>query len=135
MTYEIPKNAVILEINSEYTQGDTDSDDPLYGLHIRTDNGDIKLLINPDSNCCEDYGCEFLETPDDISKFIGAKIIEVSDIATVNYKEDYDCGGETQLKIVTNRGVLQYAVYNDHNGYYSHATFTQVFEHQCEDCL
>lgn len=126
MTYEIPENAKIISINSEYSEGGRYEND-LYGLHIATNMGDIKLLIDPNSNCCEDYGCLFLETPDDISRFVGAKILEISDVTTGNYKEDYECGGETQLKIVTNKGVLQYAVYNDHNGYYSHATFLQVF--------
>jgi len=133
MTYKIPEGAVITDIDSDYFVKEAYS--RLSGLKVSTNKGDIMLLISPDSNCCEDYGDMFLETPDDISRFIGAKVIEISDVTTVNCKESYDCGGETQLKIVTNKGVLQYAVYNDHNGYYSHATFLQVFDYKERDSL
>lgn len=105
-----------------------DSYDYGEGLRIITNKGDIVLVISSGQNCCESFGGNFLETPDDINKYVGAKILSIEDTNDRNLDDYYDCGGETQLKIVTNKGVLQYAVYNSHNGYYGHATFLQVFD-------
>lgn len=74
----------------------------------------------------------FLETPDNTDKFIGAKVVKVEDICIGLTADEtgygFDKGSESQLKITTDKGTLQYAVYNSHNGYYSHSTFIQVFE-------
>lgn len=121
MKYAIPKDAIILSINDSYQHN------RMIGLKIETDKGDILLLIEDYQSCCENYGSNFLETPDDISKFIGAKIVRVVD-TNIDNDKGYTEMNETQLKIVTKKGVLQYAVYNEHNGYYSHATFLQVFD-------
>lgn len=123
MKYSIPEDAKILSINDQYCENNMD------GLLIETNKGTIKLLIDNDQNCCEHWGCEFLETPDDFNKFIGAKLIRIEDTndnMLPNSAGDSEWN-ETQLKIITNKGVLQYAVYNSHNGYYSHTTFLQVF--------
>lgn len=83
-------------------------------------------------------GALFLETPDDPSKVVGAKIISITDIQIPNYATaEYalDAGDETQLQIKTTKGIIQYAVYNSHNGYYSHAAFTQVFDTKEETYL
>ena len=134
MEYKIPENAKILEINPDYY----DHND-LVGLYIKTDRGDIKILISDEQSCCEDYGYLFLETPDDISKFISAKILKIEDVC-IGLTADtsgfgFDSGGETQLKVTTTKGVLQFAVYNSHNGYYAHTTFVQVFDYTETDCL
>ncbi len=130
MKYQIPENAMILSIDSNYIENA--SYDNWEGLYITTDKGDIKILISDGQCCCEDAGSKFLETPDNIEKFIGSTILKIEDICVglTAAEGDYgfDSGGETQLKVTTTRGVLQYAVYNAHNGYYSHATFVQVFE-------
>ena len=121
---EIPRNATITHIDGNYEENG------LTGLLINTNKGDIKLMISDYQCCCEDYEALFLETPDDISKYIGATILSIEDICIESDKGSQcglDAGGETQLKITTNRGVLQYAVYNSHNGYYDHATLMQVF--------
>jgi len=135
MEYKIPKNAKILEIQSDYSEKSDCT--TLEGLYVKTDKGDIKILIGNGQCCCEDSGYLFLETPDNINKFIGKTILKIEDICiglTAN-EEGFDSGGETQLKITTNRGVLQFAVYNRHNGYYSHATFVQVFDKTEKDFL
>lgn len=126
MQYEIPSGATILAINSSFICKKSNRES-LEGLLITTDKGDIKLLIDNNGQCCENFGGDFLETPDDIEKYIGAKIIAIEDTNTKLLNESEE-SNETQLKIITNRGVLQYAVYNEHNGYYSHVTFLQVFE-------
>ena len=123
MEYEIPTNAVIQSIDGEYTHKDME------GLRIITDKGSIKLLIDMDGQCCETFGALFLETPDNTDHFIGATINSITDLEVANPEfDDGDEGAETQLRITTSRGVLQYAVYNAHNGYYSHTTFLQVFD-------
>ena len=134
MTYTIPDNAIILEINDNYSI--KKNYNYLEGLNIVTDKGNITLVISMDSQCCERYDALFLETPDNLANYIGATIFSVEDVCTSNACEPSDdyCS-ETQLKITTSKGVLQYAVYNAHNGYYSHATFLQVFDTQETGCL
>ena len=135
MEYKIPNNAKIISIDSDFLEKSKYNN--LTGLRIETDKGTIKILIDDNQQCCEDAGCDFLETPDDISKFIGAKVIKVEDvcIGLSSYEKEGEEDYETQLKITTNKGVLQYAVYNSHNGYYSHATFVQVFDKIEKDAL
>lgn len=125
MEFAVPENSTIISINDDFYEGsgwDTKS-----GLHIETDKGAIKLLISNGQQCCENWDYLFLETPDNIDNFIGATIISISDIEIPSSSIPEDAN-ETQLKIVTSKGVLQFAVYNSHNGYYSHAVFQQVFD-------
>ena len=138
MKYKIPEKAKILEIQSDYSEK-YNKYSTLAGLYIKTDKGDIKILISDEQSCCEDYGYLFLETPDNINKFIGAEVLKVEDVC-VGLTADtdgygFDCGGETQLKVTTTKGVLQFAVYNSHNGYYAHTTFVQVFDNLERDYL
>lgn len=123
MTYKIPQNAEILSIRED----STNCGDGYYyeGLTIETDKGLIKLVIEDGQNCCEQWGALFFETPDNISQFIGAKILEIQDI---DVQREDGADNETQLRITTDRGIIQYAIYNEHNGYYSHATIKQVFD-------
>lgn len=128
MKYNIPENATILSITDNYSKECRYYN--LTGLKIETDKGNIELLISDNQCCCENWDALFLETPDDLSKIIGAKLIEVSDIEINTQEYDQNsCGlNETQLRVVTTKGIIQFAVYNEHNGYYSHATFLQVFD-------
>ena len=70
-------------------------------------------------------GALFFETPDDVSQFVGAKILQIQDI---DIKREEYIDNETQLRITTDRGIIQYAIYNEHNGYYCHGTILQVFD-------
>jgi len=128
MKYSIPKNAIILSITGDYSKEHGYYN--LTGLKIETDKGNIELLISDNQSCCENWDALFLETPDDLSKVIGARLIEVSDIeiSTQEYDQNSCELNETQLRVVTTKGIIQFAVYNQHNGYYSHATFLQVFD-------
>jgi len=116
----------IISIDSNYTE------DSKVGLKITTDKGDIKLLIDDYQQCCENWDALFLETPDDINKFIGAEILNIKTVEIDNNATcsayDMVCGGETQIIITTTAGVLQYAVYNEHNGFYAHARILQIFD-------
>ena len=123
----IPENAKIVHIDSNYTMKRGYS--YLVGLCIKTDKGDIKLVIDDSKNCCEDFGALYLETPDDEEKFIGATILKIEDVCIgLAANPDPYMGDEIQLKVTTSKGVLQFAVYNFHNGYYSHAVIRQVFD-------
>jgi hypothetical protein len=73
MTYKIPENATILSIDSDYVL-DRSGYEHLNGLKTTTDKGDIVLVIDSESSCCEIFGGDFLETPDDIAKYIGATL-------------------------------------------------------------
>ena len=126
MQYTIPTNAVITAIDSDHYE--KQGYNKMEGLCITTDKGSIKLLIDNQSCCCETWGAEFLETPDDISKHIGATLLSVEAISISSPRDDDEEANETQLRITTSAGIIQYAVYNSHNGYYSHATFLQVFD-------
>lgn len=126
MLYEIPNNAKILSIKEDAIVDRSCGYKQTYeGLIIETDKGSIKLVISDDQSCCEQWGALFFETPDDISQFIGAEILQIEDI---DIKRDEWIDNETQLRITTDKGVIQYAIYNEHNGYYSHATILQVFD-------
>lgn len=127
MEYKIPENAKIQQIDSNYTMKGEYSYS--VGLYIKTDKGDIKLLIDDRQSCCEDFGALYLETPDDEEKFIDATILKIEDVCIgLTANPDNLTGDETQLKVTTSKGVLQFAVYNFHNGYYSHAVIRQVFD-------
>lgn len=136
MDFKIPENATITAINGDYQEKVGYS--YMAGLLITTDKGSIKLLIEDESSCCEQWGHLFLETPDNDQKIVGAKILSISDIEIPNTdisKYDLEDGNETQLQIKTTKGTIQYAVYNSHNGYYSHAVFRQVFDDTFETYL
>ena len=126
MTYQIPENAIIQSIKED-TIVDESSDwrESYEGLIIKTNKGSIKLVISDGQSCCEQWGALFFETPDDVSQFVGAKILQIQDI---DIKREEFIDNETQLRITTDRGIIQYAIYNEHNGYYSHATILQVFD-------
>lgn len=132
MIYNVPKNAKIISIE-ECTIKD-EYEDSYEGLVIVTTKGKIQLVIGDGQSCCEQWGALFFETPDDISQFVGAKILQIEDIQ-IKRDEYIDVDSETQLKISTSKGVLQYAIYNEHNGYYSHGTIKQVFDNIERDYL
>ena len=126
MTYQIPENAIIQNIKEDTIVDKSRGWRESYeGLIIETDKGSIKLVISDSQSCCEQWGALFFETPDDISQFIGAEISQIQDI---DIKREEFIDNETQLRITTDRGIIQYAIYNEHNGYYSHGTILQVFD-------
>ena len=126
MKYEIPDNSIILSIKEDFIiDGSSEWNTEYEGLIIETDKGNIKLVISKKVRCCENAGALFFDTPDDVSRFIGATIFEIENIDIE--REDYT-DNETQLRIITSKGVIQYAIYNEHNGYYAHATIIQVFD-------
>lgn len=93
------------------------------GYIIKTEKQEIKVGIDNDQACCEEWG-EFM-SEDDLSTFIGSNLISiyVTDTALKSYDIDindlYD-GAVMFVNFETSKGVLQFVAYNIHNGYYGH---------------
>lgn len=97
------------------------------GYRVTTDEHVIHVLISNYQNCCEDWG--YMTSDDDLTGYVGARLkrIHLTDTAlNKQVVEDtapygFDEGGIQFVDLVTNRGTLQLAVYNGHNGYYGHS--------------
>ena len=98
------------------------------GYLIRTNEQEIKMLISGGQQCCECWG--YFLTEDDVESFIGSDFLGLSltDTSLNEAKmEENDVGkgqwyegGIMFVDIKTNKGVLQFVAYNQHNGYYGH---------------
>lgn len=97
------------------------------GYRIKTEKYEFNILISNEQNCCEDWGYFYLN--DDEQEFVGANLLEVNvtDVALNKQKVEetspwgFDGGGIQFVDFVTDKGVLQFAVYNGHNGFYGHS--------------
>ena len=81
----------------------------------------IYLLISNDQQCCENVGSIILN--DNPQEFIGAKFLGLSRVLAGDLKSSkYTSTEKTTvfLNVATDKGDLQFAVYNDHDGYYGH---------------
>lgn len=95
------------------------------GYQIYTTDQNIFIGIDSIQNCCENWG--YIVSEDDISSFIGSELLNVEIVDTqlknieLQLKElDVYNGQAIFINLVTSAGILQFAVYNDHNGYYGH---------------
>jgi hypothetical protein len=96
------------------------------GYSITTSEQVIKILIDSSRSCCENYG--YLCSEQDPTEFIGATLweIRISDSTTKQYvidtleSENVPIASAQFVDLHTDRGVLQFVVYNEHNGYYAH---------------
>lgn len=94
------------------------------GYKIVTNIQTIQFGISNGQSCCESWGS--LITNDNEKDFIDAQILGISltDTALNNKKieelEYLDCGSVMFVNIETSKGLLQFAAYNSHNGYYGH---------------
>jgi len=109
-----------------------DEDDNSEGYSISlSDNSLIRILIEAETQCCEYHG--YMCSEDEFADFIGAEIISVESISEdlvsseiISFidglrdidNERYTC--DVFVNVNTNRGALQFALYNSHNGYYGH---------------
>lgn len=96
------------------------------GYVVTTDKQVIRMGIDGDPQCCEVWG--HFASEDDFDQFIGAELLRINlvDQALRVYElkeSEYACLMFVNLE--TDRGVLQFVVYNDHNGYYSHQAFVE----------
>ena len=107
------------------------------GWTINTNHRRIQILIDNSADCCESWG--HLVSEDDVTKWVGATVLGVERIEHVEGDDELqaepawqsrdvpygvDEGGAAFVNILTNRGPLQFAVYNSHNGYYGHTAVT-----------
>jgi len=93
------------------------------GYRVIVDTGDIaqyRLLIGRQDKCCEITG--YMTTEDNLDYYIGATLyqLEVLEWREGDVVGEHTAGGSIFLDLRTSKGVLQLAVYNEHNGYYSH---------------
>ena len=108
----------------------TENDD--MRIVVKTHNNCITAEIDTERNCCEIYG-GYIICEDDVSTFIGSSLLKISltDVALNNYivKEinslqnshhSCDLHKIQFINFETTKGVLQFVVYNFHNGYYGH---------------
>lgn len=120
----------ILRIEATTFKNDKSSWCEFEGFQVITDKQTIKLGIANSQSCCESWG--YFMSEDDLSGFIGARLIDVKIVddalnvtklkeSVSSYGENY-CECETMfVNFDTDKGLLQFTAYNDHNGYYGHS--------------
>ena len=105
------------------------------GYEITTDQNTYLILISNCQSCCELTG--YISSPDNFNDFIGAEILKVNAVEVD--EEDYikseilkneleyvDVLEAAFIHFETNKGTLELAVYNSHNGYYGHEILLKV---------
>jgi len=97
--------------------------DGLSGYAITTSKQVIKFLVESFQLCCEEWG--YMTTNDNTNDFVGAKVLAIKRVAADYSKlpivpDDDEFINTIFVDIETNIGVLQFAAYNAHNGYYGH---------------
>ena len=100
-------------------------------LKLHTEKGTLYAEIDDGQQCCESFGADcytgYITTEEEQPKsFEGAIITSVNttdaDLKTLTFNPSESGGYDNYMFITinTNRGVLQFVLYNNHNGYYSH---------------
>ena len=97
------------------------------GFVLTTSRHEYHVLIDNGQSCCENWG--YMISEDDTDDFLNSNLLDVrlTDTALNQKKidEDFEFGldeGSIQfVDFVTDTGVFQLAVYNEHNGYYGHS--------------
>ena len=96
--------------------------EPKYnGYKITTTNQEIFILIENCQSCCENWGYITSEDEAYFNNYIGSELlrVELTDTELRNYELDTSWGGDAMfVDLVTS--VLQFVLYNLHNGYYWH---------------
>ena len=104
------------------------------GFEVVTTEQRIKLFIDNDSQCCENWG--YFWCNDNPQDFIGAELREVrlTDTALIEAQmkannldpnDKWFEGGVMFVNLETDMGTLQFVAYNQHNGYYGHEAKVQ----------
>jgi hypothetical protein len=132
----------IKEVSYDYNDTFPRSRSNMNGYAIVTNKQVIGLLIDSNQCCCENWG--YFTSEDDFSTFIGAELVDISLSDTAlneaKLKEQYCIdphdkwfeGGLMFVDFKTNMGVLQFVVYNIHNGCYGHSAcvVSQQLKHE-----
>lgn len=93
------------------------------GFVISTNKQLIQIQISNGRDCCEVWG--HIASQDVFTDFVGAELLDV--VVTTGDLDNYGLAkgdkweGYTMfVTLSTDRGPMQFTVYNDHNGYYVH---------------
>ena len=96
------------------------------GVDITLDDGrHVKFGISNGQHCCESW--DYLHPADNYSEYIVAEYLGLREIDTwPEFSRDRYCdeSGFQAIEVMTSKGPLQFVVYNNHNGFYSHAVIT-----------
>ena len=123
---------------------EADRSPELYGYYnsgyvVKTEEGDIKLLINNGQSCCEDWG--YYWSSDTFEDFIGEDLLSIDLVDNALVKtsdvplDALNAGGALFINLNTSFGVLQFVMYNSHNGYYGHSVLVDSKWLKVEDVL
>ena len=101
------------------------------GFKISTSYHNIYILIDSETECCENHGCIMSE--DDITDFIGAEILNIymTDHKLKSYDLTYQIDEDDEyelcykdyamfINVDTSNGPLQFVKYNLYDGTYGH---------------
>lgn len=98
------------------------------GYKISTTDGVIEIAVESGTSCCENWG--YISSNDNFIDFYGAEILEIKYtrennklLETFELKLSEQCLELQDILFITletTKGTLQFAVYNEHNGYYGH---------------
>lgn len=119
-TYEIEYNKRRFMSGMDYT-----------GYRVETEKGNIDILIEDESQCYEEWG--YMTSDDNLDYFIGAELKDVSIVSDGDKKilseleKKYEFRAEF-VEFKTDKGIFQIAVYNAHNGYYSHKVVISFYD-------
>lgn len=129
---------IILEIKE--TTEDGSSYGCKEGFCVKTTKQEVLLLIDSYQSCCESFGYFMVDESDDITRFIGAALLDIR--LTDDFLKPVDMeintsygGGIMFVDLVTDRGVLQFIAYNEHNGYYGHSAVVKSTQLETEEYL
>jgi hypothetical protein len=104
------------------------------GWLVITNKQIVRFMIDDRPNCCESFG--WITTNDDPQYFVGSRLRDVKVVdEALNVHEELPEDTDAFaifLNIETDIGTLQFAVYNEHNGYYGHAVKIRSTQ-LCED--
>lgn len=113
-----------IEVVEEHKLGEDRWHSTYEGYEVKTNKRNILVLVSDVGDCCEVWG--HISSDDDLPSYIGAELLDINWVDTdrkKHFNDDlaFDEGGDMMfVDFVTSRGLLQLAVYNDHNGYYGH---------------
>jgi hypothetical protein len=117
------REKILSVVEGEFTHKDPYTEH-YEGVTITTDKQQIRFGISNGQACCENWG--YISSEDSFEDFIGAEVLGVNTVDSGYFvaeklKADWvsveDC---VFINVETSKGTLQFTVYNEHNGYYSH---------------
>jgi len=96
-------------------------------LHFVFTDGTKLKIFDDGQSCCES---RYMHTDDDLSLFVGAKLLgaETKDAPNVVDDDDYGEHEVQFLEVQTDRGVFTMSSHNEHNGFYGGFSIRVVAE-------